>query len=116
VNGKQRVESFKAMVEDSKGSSHYFEEVDGDHQQWRDLSDAAKLQYIASYACQSDVPFKPFAEAVNDLLSDVGDAALRVVFDYEKELRALAQLLPDDGLRVIEIIDAPSFEIIDGPC
>ena len=96
MNEKQRVDSFKAMVEESKGSNYYFEEIDGDLQQWRNLSDAAKLQYIATYAAHDDVPFKPFAEAVNDLLSDVRDAALRVVFDYKKELRALEKLLPED--------------------
>ncbi len=96
MNEKQRVEGFKAMVEDSKSSNHYFEEMDGDHRQWRDLSDAAKLQYIASYAAHRDVPFKPFADAVNDVLSEVGNAALQLVLNSQKELRALEQLLPED--------------------
>jgi hypothetical protein len=90
------VASFKARVEDSRNSNYYFEEMDGDHKLWADLSAASKLQYIASDAARYDVPFERFAEAVKDTVGDVGDAALQVILHGQKELHAIAKLLPDD--------------------
>jgi len=94
-----RIASFKASVEDMKNSpdNHVFEEMDGDRLPWDDLSAAAKLQYIAWDAAHSDVPFEPFAQVVKDTIGNVGEAALRVVLDGQKELHAIAKLFPDDG-------------------
>jgi hypothetical protein len=95
----RRVASFKACVEDLRNSPDNceFEEMDGDRQSWKDLSAAAKLQYIALDAARSNVPFEPFAAAVKDTIGDMGEPALRVVLDGQKELHAIAKLLPDDG-------------------
>lgn len=91
--------SFRAMAEDSKNSpnNHVFEEMDGNRLPWADLSATAKLQYIARDAALSDVGFETFAEVVKDTIGDVGEAALRVVLDGQKELHAIAKLFPDDG-------------------
>jgi hypothetical protein len=45
----------------------------------------------------SGVGFGPFAEVVKETIGDVGEAALRVVLDSQKELHAIAKLFPDDG-------------------
>jgi hypothetical protein len=94
----QKIASFKAMVEDSRNSpsNHVFEEMDGDRLPWAELSAAAKLQYIARDAVLSDVPFEPFARVAKETIGDVGEAALRVVSESQKELHAIAELLPDD--------------------
>jgi hypothetical protein len=94
-----KVGSFKAMVGDMKNSpDHYhFEEMNGDHLPWDDLSAAAKLQYIVRDAVISDVAFEPFAEVVKNTIGDVGEAALQVVLDGQKELLGIAKLFPDDG-------------------
>jgi hypothetical protein len=42
------------------------------------------------------VGFEPFAQVVKDTIGDVGEAALRVVLDGQKELHAIAKLFPDD--------------------
>lgn len=95
----QKIASFKAMVEDSRNSpsNHFFEEMDGDRRPWAELSAAAKLQYIVRDAAVSGVLFEPFAEVAKETLGDVGEAALRVVLESQKELHAIAKLLPDDG-------------------
>jgi len=91
--------NFRAMVEDSKNSpgNHVFEEMDGNRLPWAELSATAKLQYIARDAALSGVRFEPFAEVVKETIGDVGEAALRVVLDSQKELHAIAKLFPDDG-------------------
>jgi hypothetical protein len=48
-------------------------------------------------AVRHDVPFEPFAEVVRETIGEVGEAALRVVLDGQKELCAIAELFPDDG-------------------
>ena len=112
------IAGFKAMVEDRKNSpdNYVFEEMDGDDSPWAELSAAAKLQYITRDAVISGVPFESFAEAVREANSDVGEAALRVVLDGQKELHAIAKLFPDDGRteptplveRVKEVLDYAS--------
>jgi hypothetical protein len=96
---QRKIASFKAMVEDSKTSpkNHLFEEMDGDRVSWTELSAAAKLQYIVRDAVIADVTFQAFADVVKDTIGDVGEAALRLVLDYQKERHAIAKLLPDDG-------------------
>jgi hypothetical protein len=95
----KKVASFKAMVRDMEVSpgNHVFEEMNGDRLPWDDLSAAAKLLYIARDAVISDVPFEQFAQVVKDTIGDVGEAALRVLLDGQKELHAIAELFPDDG-------------------
>jgi len=95
----QKIDSFKTFVEIMKLSpdNHVFEEIDGDHRPWAKLSAAAKLQYIALDAARCDVGFEPFAQVVKDTIGVVGEAALRVVLDGQKELHAIAELFPDDG-------------------
>jgi len=95
----EKIASFKTFVAMMKYSpdNHVFEEMNGDRLPWDDLSAAAKLQYIARDAVISDVPFEPFAQVVKDTIGDVGEAALRVVLDGQKELHAIAELFPDDG-------------------
>lgn len=94
-----KVADFKAMVEDMTTSpdNRVFEEMNGDRLPWAELSAASKLQYIARDAAICDVLFGSFAEVVKDTIGDVGEAALRVVFDGQKELHAIAMLFPDDG-------------------
>jgi hypothetical protein len=96
---KERIASFERFVTIMKYSpgNHEFEEMDGDHRPWDQLSGAAKLQYIALDAARCDVPIKAFAEVVKDTIGDVGEAALRVVLNNQKELHAIAKLFPDDG-------------------
>jgi hypothetical protein len=95
----QKIASFNAMVEDSRNSpsNHFFEEMDGDRRPWAELSAAAKLQYIVRDAAVSGVLFETFAEVAKETLGDVGEAAQRVVLESQKELHAIAKLLPDDG-------------------
>lgn len=91
--------NFRAMVADSKNSptNRFFEEMDGSQLPWAELSAAAKLQYLARDAVFADVGFEIFSEVVKETIGDVGDAALRVVLDAQKELHAIAKLFPDDG-------------------
>src|SRR5262249_54091635 len=95
----RKIDSFKTFVEIMKLSpaNHVFEEMDGDRRPWAELSAAAKLQYIALDAARCDVGFEPFAQVVKDTIGDVGEAALRVVLDGQKELHAIAKLFPDEG-------------------
>jgi hypothetical protein len=94
-----KIEGFKAMAGDRGNSraNHVFEEINGDSVPWAELSAAAKLQYIARDAVIADVPFEPFVEVVKYTIGDIGEAALRVVFDGQRELHAIAKLFPDDG-------------------
>ena len=99
VNDKHRQAGFKALVEDHKNSSHYFEEMDGSHHLWPELSPQSKLQYIAGDAVLYDVPFEQFAEGVRDVLPPtvLVEASLKMVLHYERELHGLGKLLPGDG-------------------
>jgi hypothetical protein len=99
MNDKQRLAGFKKLVEDHKNSRSHFEEMDGSHREWHELSSQSKLQYIAGDAALYDVPFERFAEAVRDVLppAAIAEASLQVVLHYERELRGLGELLPDDG-------------------
>lgn len=99
MNDKHRLDGFKALIEDHKNSSHYFEEMDGSHRQWRELSPQSKLQYVARDAVLYDVPFERFAEGVRDVLPRAAhvEASLKMVLHYERELHGLGKLLPDDG-------------------
>ena len=92
-----KIANFKAMVEDSRNSNYFFDEMDGDSRPWAKLSAAGKLQYIVRDAVISDVPFEPFAQVVKETIGDMGEAALRVVLEGQKELHAIAKLFPDDG-------------------
>ena len=99
---KHRVEDFHALLADHTHSSSYYEEMEGDWQQWRELSAEGKLSYLAGDAAYYDVPFHHFAEAVRDVLSEQPpaareDAALRLLLSHARELQGLAKLLPDDG-------------------
>lgn len=96
---KDRIMSFKMMVDNMKHSpgGHHFEEMNGDWRPWDDLTAAAKLQYIVRDAVISDVPFESFAKEVKNTIGDRLDAALRVVFEGQQELHAIAGLFPDDG-------------------
>jgi hypothetical protein len=98
VEGR-KIDSFKTSVEIMRLSpdNHVFEEMDGDRRPWAELSAAAKLQYIALDAARCDVGFEPFAQVVKDTIGDIGEVALRVVLDGQKELHAIAKLFPDDG-------------------
>jgi hypothetical protein len=91
--------NFRAMVADSKNSprNHVFEEMDGNRLPWAELSATAKLQYLARDAAFADVGFEVFAQEVKETIGDAGEAAFRVVLDAQKELHAIAKLLPDDG-------------------
>lgn len=95
----RKIDSFKTSVQIMALSpdNHVFEEMDGDRRPWAELSAAAKLQYIALDAARCDVGFESFAQVVKDTIGDVGEAALRVVLDGQKELHAIAKLFPDDG-------------------
>jgi hypothetical protein len=95
----RRIASFKAMVEDSRNSpsNYYFDEMGGDSRPWAELSAAAKLEYISRYAALADAPFALFAQVVKETISDVGEAALRVMLEDRKELHAIAKLFADDG-------------------
>jgi hypothetical protein len=99
MNEKHRLAGFKALVEDQKNSVRHFEEMDGSLRRWHELSPQSKLQYIAGDAVLYDVPFERFAEAVRDVVppAAIVDAALLVVLHYERELRGLEKLLPDEG-------------------
>jgi len=94
-----KIASFKVMVQDMENSpgNHVFEEMDGDRLPWDDLSAAAKLQYIVRDAVISDVRFESFAHVAKDTIGDVGEAALLVVLEGQKELHAIAELFLDDG-------------------
>jgi hypothetical protein len=94
-----KIALFNEMVEEmrSRPRNHLFEEMNGDHLPWAELSADAKLQYIARDAAIGDVPPESFVQVVKDTIDDVGEAALRVVLDGQKELHAIASLLPDDG-------------------
>ncbi|HUY88410.1 MAG TPA: hypothetical protein VMV10_06730 [Pirellulales bacterium] len=96
---RHKVAGLKARVEDRRNSpdNYFFSEIDGSHNTWTNLSAAGKLEYIALDAASLDVPFKAFAEVARDVIGDNKDAALRVLFENQKELHALGELLPDDG-------------------
>lgn len=106
---------FRAMVEDHKNSpdNHVFEEVDGNRLPWSELSATAKLQYIARDAALSDVGFETFAKVVKETIGDVGEAALRVVLDSQKELHSIAKLFPDDGRTEPILLVEQVREILD---
>src|ERR1700722_11959106 len=98
MNEKHRLAGFKALIEDQKNSRRHFEEVDGPLRQWHELSPQSKLQYIAADAVLYGVPFERFAEAVRDVLPPpaIVEASLQLVLDYERQLRGLEKLLPDE--------------------
>lgn len=118
MSAKRQLEAFKAMVEDSRNSSHFFEETDGNRRKWKDLSAEGKLQYIARDAALCEVAYETFAEAARDSIgkSALVEAALRTVLQDAQEYRGLEQLLPPDGRtestplidRFKEILNQPS--------
>jgi hypothetical protein len=124
MNEKQRLEGFKALVEDHKSSQSYFEQMDGSHREWHELSPQSKLQYIAGDAALYDLPFERFAEAVRDVLpvAAIAEASLQVVLHYQRELHGLWKLLPDDGRtepvplvdRFKEMLSSQQDQIVDG--
>ena len=95
----ERIINFRMSVERMKNSptGHHFVDVNGDWRPWDDLSATARLEYIALDAARNDVPYAAFAQVVKETIGDVGEAALRVVLDGQKELHAIAKLFPDDG-------------------
>jgi hypothetical protein len=99
MNDKHRLAGFMKLVEDHKTSGSHFEEMDGSHRQWHELSPQSKLQYVAGDAALYDVSFERFAEAVRDVLppAAIAEASLQMVLHYQQELRGLGKLLPDDG-------------------
>src|SRR3954452_12807213 len=99
MNEKDRLAGFKALVEDHKNSSSHFEEMDGSHRLWHELSPQSKLQYLARDAVWYDVPFERFAEAVRESVDKhaIEEAALRLVLRNERELHEMEKLFPDDG-------------------
>jgi hypothetical protein len=98
MKDKHRLAGFKALVEDHKNSRHHFEEMDGSLRLWNELSPQSKLLYVAGGAVLYDVPFERFAAAVRDVVppAAIVEALLRMVLNYERELRGLEKLLPDD--------------------
>ncbi|HTU17856.1 MAG TPA: hypothetical protein VMG10_07300 [Gemmataceae bacterium] len=98
---RQQTDGFERVLADHQNSSHYFEEADGSHRLWSELSAEGKLAYLAGDAALYDVPFERFQTAVRDVLGDVGpavreEAALRLALRNEKQLHAVALLLPPD--------------------
>ena len=117
MNAKERLDGFRALVDDHRNSSHYFEEIDGDRRLWSDLSLQGKLEYIAGDAALYDVPFKHFDEAVREVIGDsaLAEAALRTVLRDALEFRSLAQLVPDDGRTEATPLADRFKEILDRP-
>lgn len=97
MNEKERVVGFFALLRDHITSGHFFEEPDGSHRLWKQMSPEGKLAYIASDAAMYDVPFRHFADAVREAIGNASDASLRLVLSSERELHGLAALLPDEG-------------------
>lgn len=92
---------FERMLADHRHSSHYFEEVDGSQHLWSELSAEGKLAYLAGDAVRCGVSFERFRAAVRDVLDKVPlaareEAALRLALRNERELHAVAELLPPD--------------------
>lgn len=100
-----RAAGFKAMVEDMANSPGMFEELDGDHLAWDDLSAAARLQCIVRDAVIAGAPFESFAEVVKSTIGDAAEAALRVVLESQKELHAIANLLRNEDLTPPPLVD-----------
>jgi hypothetical protein len=102
MNEKQKLEGIQALVASYRDSSSYYEESDGQHRQWNDLSVEGKVAYIARDAVFCDTSFEWFAEAVRHTVGEqpVGvreEAYLRLVLLNHRELHELGSLLPDDG-------------------
>jgi hypothetical protein len=98
---KQTPDGFDTLLADHKKSTHHFEEADGTHRLWKELSAEGKLAYIARDAALYDVPFDRFAQAVRDVLGGQPaavreEAALRLALSNERQLHALAALLPPE--------------------
>lgn len=118
MNAKRRSAGFRALVEDHRNSSHYFEDADSDRRLWKDLSPQGKLEYIAGDAALYDVPFVDFAEAVRDSIgkSALMEAALRTVLRNAQEFRRLERLLPPDGRTESTPLTERFKEILNQPC
>ena len=97
MDEKERLKGFQAVIRDQQASDHCFEESDGSLLEWRNLSPEAKLSYITLAAARYDIQFNDFAAAVQDMIGDPTDAAMRLVLKHQRELYGLAKLLPDDG-------------------
>lgn len=98
---RQQPDGFDLLLADHQNSSHYFEEVDGSHRLWNELSAEGKLAYLAGDAAFYDVPFERFRAAVSEILGEEApaireEAALRLALRSEKELYAVGRLLPPD--------------------
>jgi hypothetical protein len=97
MNEKDRLEGFKALVKADQTADYYFEETDGSHRLWAELSPEGKLGYISSAAAIHDVPFEQFASTARQAIGDTAEASFRLVLTSQRELHGLAELLPDDG-------------------
>lgn len=98
---KQQQDGFDLLRADRQNSSRYFEEADGSHRLWSELSAEGKLAYLAGDAALYDVPFERFRAAVREVLGEKvpavrEEAALRLALRSEKELHAVGRLLPPD--------------------
>jgi hypothetical protein len=95
----QRVGSFKAYVEDMKRSWYQIWDVDGEYRYWKDLSLEGKVEALVRAAADDDVPFVSLGETTRETFSGlppgaVEQAALSIALRMDKELHAIAKVLP----------------------
>src|SRR5262245_28153984 len=94
-------DNFDAVFADHKHSSSSYEEINGTHRTWPELSAEGKLRYLVRDAVWAGVPFERFAAAARDFLGDVPaagreEAALRLVLHQARELHGVERLMPPD--------------------
>lgn len=95
-------DGFDAMLRDYRDNSNWhFEEMDGTHRTWPELSAEGKLSYLARDAVLAGVPAARFVEAAREFLGDLPppdreEAALRLLFHNQRELHGVELLLPSE--------------------
>lgn len=113
---KPKQDSFDAMLNDYRGNdSWHFEEMDGTHRTWPELSPEGKLAYLARDAAFAGASAERFAQAAREFLGDlppVGreEAALQLALHNQRELHAVERLLPPEDFRHGDLAGTPLIE------
>jgi hypothetical protein len=95
-------DGFDAMLRDYRdNSTWHFEEMDGTHRTWPELSPEGKLGYLARDAVLADAPPEHFVQAAREFLADLPppdreEAALRLLLHSQRELCDVDRLLPSE--------------------
>jgi hypothetical protein len=102
LTSDERAKGFRLLIASRLGSDILLEDMGGEYRRWDDLGPAGRLAVIAADAAFYEVTFEVFQAAALELVGEelLLAAALMTTFTDQRELMAIARMLPDDGVLV----------------